>query len=53
VKEWAYAGLAFTMIGAFVSHLAVHDPFSEMIGSMLTLTLVVLSYTLRPADRKI
>ncbi len=53
VKEWAYAGLAFTMIGAFASHMAVGDPFKELIGSMLTFVLIILSWSLRPADRKI
>ena len=52
IKEWAYAGLGFTMIGAFVSHLAVGDPFSEIFGSILTFALVVLSWYLRPADRR-
>ena len=25
IKEWAFAGFAFTLIGATVSHIAVHD----------------------------
>jgi hypothetical protein len=25
IKEWAFAGFAFTLIGAAVSHIAVHD----------------------------
>ena len=28
LKEWAYAGLIFDLIGAFYSHLAVGDPVS-------------------------
>ncbi|MFY9619860.1 MAG: DoxX family protein [Pyrinomonadaceae bacterium] len=27
LKEWAYAGFTFDLIGAFWSHLAVGDPF--------------------------
>jgi hypothetical protein len=52
IKEWAYAGLGFTMIGAFVSHMAIGDAFSDMFGSILTFALVVLSWYFRPTDRK-
>ncbi|MEY4330911.1 MAG: hypothetical protein RL609_1659 [Bacteroidota bacterium] len=53
IKEWAYAGLGFTMIGAFVSHMAVGDGFGDMFGSILTFALVVVSWYLRPADRRL
>lgn len=53
LKEWAYAGFFFTMSGAFISHLAVGDPFGETFPSLLLLILTVVSWYFRPADRKI
>ena len=51
LKEWAYAGFAFLMGGAIFSHLAVHDPASEMLPALLLLVLTFLSWWLRPASR--
>lgn len=53
VKEWAYAGFFFTMTGAFVSHLVVHDAFGEIFPSVLLLILTVVSLYLRPESRKL
>ncbi|MES2590922.1 MAG: DoxX family protein [Bacteroidota bacterium] len=53
LKEWAYAGFFFTMTGALFSHLAVGDPAMEFFGPSLLLVLTVVSWYLRPADRKI
>jgi len=53
VKEWAYAGFFFLMSGAIFSHIAVGSPISAFIPSSLLLTLSVLSWYFRPADRKI
>jgi uncharacterized membrane protein YphA (DoxX/SURF4 family) len=53
VKEWAYAGFFFLMSGAIFSHIAVGDPVSEIIPSLLLLVLTVVSWYLRPASRKI
>jgi uncharacterized membrane protein YphA (DoxX/SURF4 family) len=53
VKEWAYAGFFFAMSGAFVSHLAVGNAFSEMFPSLLLLALTIVSWALRPASRKL
>jgi len=53
VKEWAYAGFFFAMSGAFISHLAVGQPFSEAVPSLTLLVVTVLSWYLRPANRKI
>jgi uncharacterized membrane protein YphA (DoxX/SURF4 family) len=53
VKEWAYAGFFFTMSGAIFSHIAVGDPMKEVFPSLLLLILTVVSWYLRPADRKI
>src|ERR1700739_2404033 len=52
LKEWAYAGFFFAMTGAAFSHVAVHDPVTELIPSTLLLALTVISWYLRPASRK-
>lgn len=53
VKEWAYAGFFFAMSGAFISHLAVGQAFSEAVPSLTLLIVTVLSWYFRPADRKL
>jgi len=53
VKEWAYAGFFFIMSGAIYSHIAVGDPVTELLPSLLLLTLTVVSWYFRPADRKL
>jgi len=53
LKEWAYAGFFFAMSGALFSHIAVGDPMTEIFPSLLLLTLTVVSWYFRPADRKI
>lgn len=53
LKEWAYAGFFFSMSGAVFSHLAVGDGAQEFFGPVLLLILTVLSWYLRPAERKL
>jgi uncharacterized membrane protein len=53
LKEWAYAGFFFVMSGAFISHIAVGQPFTESVPSLILLIAIVLSWNFRPADRKI
>ncbi len=53
LKEWAYAGFFFVMSGAFISHLAVGQAFTEAIPSLILIIATVLSWYLRPEDRKI
>jgi DoxX-like family len=53
LKEWAYAGFFFIMSGAMFSHIAVGDPVTEIIPSLLLLILTVVSWYFRPSDRKI
>lgn len=52
VKEWAYAGFFFAMSGAAVSHIA-SGAVSDIFPSLLLLTLTIISWYFRPADRKI
>jgi len=49
LKEWAYAGIAFQMSGAFVSHLSVGDALAQSMPPLVLLALAVASYLLRPA----
>jgi hypothetical protein len=44
LKEWAYAGLIFDLIGAVYSHLAVGDPPSAWAFPLIGLLLVTGSY---------
>lgn len=53
VKEWAYAGVFFTMTGALISHVVMGDAFAETFPSVLTLIIAIVSWYFRPADRKI
>jgi len=53
LKEWAYAGFCFLMLGAIFSHVVVHDSISAIVPSLLLLVLTVISWYLRPAGRKI
>ncbi len=51
IKEWAYAGIAFQMTGAFFSHLMAGDAFAVSAPPLFVLALAVGSYLLRPANR--
>lgn len=53
LKEWAYAGFFFAMSGAIFSHIAVGDGAKEFFGPTLLLVLTVVSWHLRPADRRV
>ncbi len=53
VKEWAYAGLFFMMCGAIYSHIAQGDEPSTIFGPGLLLVLTVVSWYLRPVERKL
>jgi len=53
LKEWAYAGIFFTMTGAVISHIAGNDIKAQIIAPFMLAIFTVLSWYLRPADRKI
>jgi hypothetical protein len=44
VKEWAYAGFAFTLVSALIAHLAVGDRLQSWIWSVGTGVLWAASY---------
>jgi hypothetical protein len=51
VKEWAYAGAFFNYSAAFVSHAFAGD--SPDVASAVFAVLTVVSWALRPADRRV
>ena len=51
VKEWAYAGMFFTLTGAALSHAASGDPVGKVLLPLVLLGAVLVSWTLRPARR--
>lgn len=53
LKEWAYAGFFFCMSGAIISHMATGNMMSKIIPALLLLTLTIVSWYFRPADRKV
>ncbi len=53
LKEWAYAGFVFDLTAAAISHAAVGDSASDIIGPLVFLALVLASYALRPAARRL
>jgi uncharacterized membrane protein YphA (DoxX/SURF4 family) len=53
VKEWAYAGMFFDLTGAAASHASVGDPPAKIATPLLILCIVIASWALRPASRKV
>jgi hypothetical protein len=53
LKEWAYAGIFFVMSGAVISHIASNDVSIQIIAPVALAIFTVLSWYLRPADRRI
>jgi hypothetical protein len=53
LKEWAYAGIFFVMSGAVISHIASGDVSVQIISPFLLAVFTVLSWYLRPANRRI
>ena len=50
LKEWAYAGLTFTMIGASYSHQAAGNPPSALVFPLIALCLVIAATLLQTDD---
>jgi uncharacterized membrane protein YphA (DoxX/SURF4 family) len=51
LKEWAYAGMAFDLTGAAVSHAASGDAGGKILTPLVLLGLVAASWALRPDQR--
>ncbi len=52
LKEWAYAGFFFSMMGALLSHMAMGDAAKDMFGPVLLLLLIAVSWYFRPTERR-
>ena len=52
-KEWAYAGMVFDAVFAAYSRASVHDPLLQSIFPLVIGALVLASWALRPAARKL
>jgi hypothetical protein len=53
LKEWAYAGSFFQFSGAVVSHLLAGDGVEAWLPALVFLMFVIVSWALRPADRRL
>ena len=51
LKEWAYAGVTFALVMAFISAYTGADPVWPM--PLVLLALLVVSYVTRPANRRL
>jgi hypothetical protein len=51
LKEWAYAGIFFNMVGATSSHLAHHEAAWHVIVTVTIAALTLASWALRPPGR--
>lgn len=53
LKEWAYSGIFILLTGAVISHIASDDIHVQIIAPCVLAIFTVLSWYLRPGDRKI
>lgn len=53
LKEWAYAGFAFNLLGATASHAFAGDPIGETVRPLVVCAIGYASYALRPPDRRL
>ncbi len=44
IKEWAYAGVTFSLTGAFASHLLAGEPILKATWALFTLALLMGAY---------
>jgi hypothetical protein len=53
LKEWAYAGIFFNMMGAIVSHVALDDPAWSTAVCITIAAITLASWALRPQSRRL
>jgi len=53
LKEWAYAGIFFNMMGATVSHVACNDASWSIIVTVTIAAITLASWALRPEDQRL
>lgn len=44
LQEWAYGGIAITLVGAFSSHIFAGDPMVKAIPALFLITTFILHY---------
>ena len=52
LKEWAYAGSAFTWVMAFIAHYSGGDGVQVWAMPLVLLALLIVSYFSRPSNRR-
>lgn len=52
LKEWAYAGMFFTLTGAALSHAAAGDTVGHILAPLALLIAVMSSWVLQPASKQ-
>jgi hypothetical protein len=52
LKEWAYAGVTFAWVMAFISAYASGEPVQILMMPPFLLALLTVSYVTRPSDRR-
>jgi DoxX-like family len=53
LKEWAYAGVTFAWVMAFISAAASGEPVQIRIVPLVLLVLLLVSYVTRPSTRRV
>lgn len=53
LKEWAYAGFTFDLLGAAASHAFAGSPLALTLRPLAVLALGAASYLLRPDSRRL
>lgn len=53
LKEWAHAGVTFSMTGAFAAHMFHGDPIGQSIMPLIFALINLTSWWLRPSSRKL
>jgi hypothetical protein len=53
LKEWAYAGFTFDLLGAAASHAFNGDAVVEVIVPLAILAIAIASYFLQPSSRRL
>ena len=53
LKEWAYAGMIFDLTGAAFSRSSSHDEFIMALIPLLIACVVITSWALRPASKRL
>ena len=53
LKEWAYAGVTFAWVMAFISAYALGEPAQIWVMPLALLALLIVSYVTRPLSRRL